>query len=181
MKRFLSRRTPGFGKILFVESGSRSVSENWIDRIRGRYPDAAIDLITCFEGAPSTFDSAHGSIVLVHNYRTQESRDRLIQELRLKNYDMIGIVCSAEPIMTRWKWFIAWKVPVKVFIVNENADWFWLDRGNLSTIKTFVSFRAGMSGSGALRQPLRLLFFPFILSYLAAYAAYIHLRRKVLT
>lgn len=142
-------------------------------------PEAFVDVVTCYEGPPARFDGERGSIFLTHDYRTAESRDLLARTLREKQYDIIGIVCSDEPIMTRWKWFLAWKVPAKVFIINENGDWFWLDRGSIATLKHFASVRSGMSGSGALRQPLKLLLFPFTLAYLAAFAAFIHLRRKV--
>lgn len=120
-----------------------------------------------------------GTIYLTHDYRTPAARNELVRTLKNNQYDMIGIICSGEAIMTRWKWFLAWKIQAKVFIINENSDWFWLDRGNIRTIKSLVSNRTGMSGSGILRQPFKLLLFPLTLAYLAAYATLIHIRRKV--
>ena len=41
---------------------------------------------------------------------------------------MTGVICAAEPIMTKWKWWLGNKLPAKTFIINENGDYFWLDR-----------------------------------------------------
>jgi hypothetical protein len=35
--------------------------------------------------------------------------------------------------MTKWKWMLAARLPGKVFVVNENGDYFWLDHGHLAT------------------------------------------------
>ena len=51
----------------------------------------------------------------------------------------LGILCSGEPIMTKWKWWLAAKVPAKIFIINENADYFWLDRARLRQLGRFVA------------------------------------------
>ena len=66
-----------------------------------------------------------------------------------------------------------------MLIVNENGDYFWLDRGNWRIIRRFVLFRSGLSGAGAVRTLARLAAFPFTLTYLMLYTAWVHLRRKV--
>ena len=91
------------------------------------------------------------------------------------------MICSNEPIMTKWKWVLAARLPAKVFILNENGDYFWLDRGHLSNIRNFVLVRAGLTGSGAVRTLARLVSFPFTLLYLILYALTVHLRRKLRT
>ena len=94
---------------------------------------------------------------------------------------MVGIICSDEPIMAKWKWVLAARLPGKVFILNENGDYFWLDRGHLSNVRHFILFRAGLTGAGAVRTLARLALFPFTLLYLILYAATIHLRRRLRT
>ena len=79
--------------------------------------------------------------------------------------------------MTKWKWAIATRLPAKVFLVNENGDYFWLDRGHWRSIRSFVLFRAGLTGSSAVRTLARLLLFPFTLAYLLLYASTVHMRR----
>ncbi len=76
--------------------------------------------------------------------------------------------------MTKWKWALVAQVPAKVFILNENGDYFWLDRGHWTNIRHFVLFRAGLAGAGAVRTIGRLLLFPFTLLYLIAFAAVVH-------
>jgi hypothetical protein len=83
--------------------------------------------------------------------------------------------------MTKWKWMLAARLSGKVFVLNENGDYFWLDRGHLGAIRHFLLFRAGLTGTGAVRAVARLVLFPFTLLYLILYAATIHLRRKLRT
>jgi hypothetical protein len=70
------------------------------------------------------------------------------------------MICSGEPIMTKWKWALAVRLPVKVLVVNENGDFFWFDRANWRTVRRFVLFRAGLSGGDAVRTIGRILVFP---------------------
>lgn len=81
--------------------------------------------------------------------------------------------------MAKWKWALAFRLPVKVLIVNENGDYFWCDRSNWKVIRRFTLLRAGLSGGNAVHTIGRILFFPLTLAYLLLYAAVIHLRRKV--
>jgi hypothetical protein len=52
-----------------------------------------------------------------------------------------------------------------------------MDRGHLSNIRYFMLFRAGLTGSGAVRTLARVVLFPFTLLYLILYAITIHLLR----
>lgn len=171
LQRF-RRRCPELKRVLLVESGARFLIERFI---REHCPNAHIDLVTCFAGAPKDFN---GPVFRVQDYPTNEARQALYRELKNNHYDVIGILCTGEPIMTKWKWMLAYQVPVKLLIINENADWFWVDWGNLKTLWSFASFRAGMSGAGAVTTPLRLLLFPFTLAYLLLFAASIHVRKS---
>ncbi len=69
--------------------------------------------------------------------------------------------------------------PAKVFALNENADYFWLDRGHWRAIINFVLFRAGLTGSAAISTIARLACFPLALGYLLLYAGAVHLRRRL--
>ncbi|MBI5084511.1 MAG: hypothetical protein HZB13_07935, partial [Acidobacteria bacterium] len=60
---------------------------------------------------------------------------------------------------------------------NENGDYFWLDRGNWSSIRHFILFRAGLSGAEGVATLVRLALFPFTFTYLLLLAAYFHMRR----
>ena len=162
--------------MLLVESGSRRVSEKWIARLSAMAPEARVDLLTCFDEVSNS--PLIDRVFATADYRTGHARAELLNNLARAGYDAVVILCTTEPLMTKWKWYSAWKVRSKLLIVNENADSFWVDRGHLGAIRQFVSHRAGLSGSGALTQPLKLLLFPLTLTYLLLYAGGIQLRRR---
>ena len=135
-----------------------------------------IDLVTCFGGVPEGF---RGTVFRVSDYAGPAGRARLHAELSVRPYPVTGIICSNEPIMTKWKWWLAAKLPSKLFIVNENCDFFWVDRGQWRLILHFMVFRAGLTGAAAVPALARLLFFPLTVAYLLLYAGAVHLRRRI--
>jgi hypothetical protein len=102
---------------------------------------------------------------------------RLFAELSARRYAVMGIICSGEPILAKWKWVLAARLPAKVIVINENGDYFWFDYSNWRIIGYFALLRAGLAGPGAVRGVARLALFPFTLLYLLLYAAAVHLRR----
>jgi hypothetical protein len=181
MRYFLSKAAPRFSRVLLIESGSRSLFERLLPVLYNSNPGMRADLVTCFAGNPAQFREDLGNVYRVTDYPTPESRNRLYSSLKANQYDTIGIICAAEPIMTKWKWMLGYRVPGKIFVVNENGDYFYFDRANLNTIRHFVVFRAGLSGAGAVRTLTRVALFPFTLLYLLLFAATHHLRRKLRT
>jgi len=178
--RFLRLRFPEVSRVVLVESGSRRLSQGVIPHLRRifglRIP---IDLVTCYAGLPSGLaDDAEG-LFQVHKYRGRQGRKRLYRELLARRPSVLVMICSGEPILMKWKWALAFRLPVKLLVVNENGDYFWFDRRNWRTIRHFILFRAGLSGSDAVRTISRVLVFPLTLAFLLLYAAGIHLRRRV--
>jgi hypothetical protein len=167
--------------VLLVESGSRQLFEDLLDGLYDVHPEMTADLLTCYAGVPTKYDQKRGRVYRVNDYPSSQARKRLYAELAANRYTVVGIICAAEPIMTKWKWVIAARLPAKVFILNENGDYFWLDRGHWSSIRHFALFRAGLSGAGAVRTLARLILFPLTLVYLVLYAATVHLQRKLRT
>ena len=181
MRYLLSTAAPPFSRVLLVESGSRHLYEHLLTRWYNSNPQMQADLVTCFAGVPDNFRSDRGRAYRVTDYPDAAARKRFYRELAANHYTVVVILCSAEPIMTKWKWMLAVRLPAKLLIVNENADYFWFDRGRLAIIWHFVLFRAGLTGAGAIRTLARLVLFPFTLLYLILYAATVHLRRKLRT
>ncbi|MEK7408311.1 MAG: hypothetical protein AAB225_24835 [Acidobacteriota bacterium] len=177
MRHFFRLRFPKVERILLVESGSRHLIENLLPTLGEYWPEVPIDLVTCYAGKPAGLDSSHA--YRVSGYAGRAGRKRLYGELGAQGYAVMGIICSGEPIMTKWKWALAARVPAKVFVLNENGDFFWLDRSQLGTMCRFVLFRAGLSGAQAAPTLLRLLLFPFTVLYLLLYAAAVHTRRAL--
>ena len=177
MRHFFSRHQPEFTRVLLVESGSRRLFDSLIPSLYKFYGDRLeIDLVTCFAGVPEGF---RGTVYRVTDYSGRAGRKRLYAELAGRGYAVCGIICSGESIMTKWKWALAAQVPAKIFALNENGDYFWVDWSQWRVMLHFALFRAGLTGAAAIPTIARLVFFPVSLGYLLAYAAFVHLRRKL--
>jgi hypothetical protein len=180
MRYYLSARIPEPQAILLVESGSRSILEAVIPGLRQTWGDEVpIDLVSCYANLPRGFDAAGTRVYRVADYRGRQARAQLYGKLRQNRYSLVGIVCSGEPLMTKWKWVLASRIPAKVFVINENGDYFWLDRKHLKAIRQFVLFRSGLAGAGAVRTLAGVALFPFSLMYLLLYASVVHTRRAL--
>jgi hypothetical protein len=180
MRYFLRRRHPEVSRILLVESGSRHLLEGLAPGLRRQHgEEIPIDLVTCYGGLPAGLSEKSTKVYRVSDYRGSTGRKRLYAELKARQPSHLVIICSGEPIMTKWKWALVARLPAKVLVLNENGDYFWLDRGNWRIIRHFILFRAGLSGADAVRTISRVVLFPLTLTYLLLYAAVVHLRRKV--
>lgn len=176
MRFFFRRCIPPFNRMLLVESGPREVARKALLSLRCNHGDGlAVDLLTCYAGVPEGFENA--VVYRTSDYQGRAGRSRLYAELRARGYGAMGVICSGDPIMTKWKWAVAAKLPAKLLIVNENADYFWFDRGNWRIIGYFALFRAGLVGPGSLGVVARVLLFPLTMLYLLGYAAAVHVRR----
>jgi hypothetical protein len=179
LRDFFTRQIPPFNKALLIESGSRRLYDGLIPGLYAMYGDSLeIDLVTCYAGVPEGF---RGQVYRVTDYSGRAGRKRLYQELAAHKYPIVGMICSGEPIMTKWKWVLAGRLDSKVFALNENADYFWIDLPHWRVMTHFVLYRAGLTGAAAIPTVARLVFFPVTLSYLLLYAAFVHLRRKLRT
>ena len=179
MRYFLTGRHPPATAILLVESGSREILERLIPGLRQSWGRGVpVHLVSCFATLPRGFPP-ETPVYRVGDFRGPEGRGELYRELARNRYSHVGIVCSAEPLMTKWKWMLAARIPAKVFVVNENADYFWLDRHHLGPIWGFVLFRTGLAGTGAVRTIARVVSFPFTLIYLLLYATTVHALRAL--
>jgi hypothetical protein len=179
MRYLLTGRQPEATAILLVESGSRGILERMLPPLRQSWGKGVpVDLVSCYAAVPQGFPP-ETRLYRVTDYRGSEGRGRLYRELAGNRYSHVGIVCSAEPLMTKWKWMLAARLPAKVFAINENADYFWLDRTHWSNIWAFVLLRTGLAGTGAVRILARLVSFPFTFLYLLLYATSVHARRAL--
>ncbi|MEO8098779.1 MAG: hypothetical protein ABI811_13840 [Acidobacteriota bacterium] len=177
MRHFFSRKIPPTRRILLVESGSRSVIERLLPPLKGVFgAELEIDLVTCYVGEPEGFA---GRVFNVNEYGGPAGRDQLLADLNAREYELAGVLCTAEPIMTKWKWWLSWKMPVKVFVVNENADFFWLDWSHFGVVWNFALERAGLTGAAAAPALARLAFLPVTFAFLLAYAGAVHFRRRL--
>jgi len=176
MRYFLSRHIPQPHRILLVESGSRNLIEKVRPALLEAWGDIRIDLVTCYAKLPAGFPP-ETRVYRTADFRDRDGRRTLYTELHENQYALIGIVCSGEPVMLKWKWALAWQLRSKLFLINENGDFFWFDRGHLDLIWQTVLLRSGLAGAGAVRTLARVASFPLTFSYLLLYATVVHARR----
>ena len=161
-----------------MESGSRGILDGVVEGLRAAWgQDIRIDVATCYPVPPHGIDPGQSRVYRLGEHRRLGPRLRLFRELARNRYSHVGIVCSGEAVLAKWKWMLALALPAKVFVINENCDYFWLDRKHLSAVRQFAITRVGMAGTGAVRAPARLAAFPFTLAGLVLYAAAVHARR----
>jgi hypothetical protein len=177
VRYFFRRYIPPFDRVVLIESGSRQLAEDLLPGLYRIYPKMQLDLVTCYAGVPEAFLAPRGNVYRVSDYQGREGRGRLYAELAARRHTVGAIICSGEPIMTKWKWMLALRLPAKFYILNENCDYFWLDWSQLAAIKHLVLFRAGLAGAGAVRVIATLAAFPLTLAYLLCFAAWVHGRR----
>ena len=149
MRYFFRRHLPPVTRILLIESGSRSLLEKVIPSLKAGFGDQVeLDLVTCYAGLPAGFE---GRVFRVTDYGGGSGRNQLWADLAPRDYPIAGMICAAEPIMTKWKWWLGAKLPSKLFVINENGDYFWLDWGHWRLILAVraVSGRADRVGRGA--------------------------------
>lgn len=178
MRYFFRRHLPPSSRILLIESGSRRLIEGVIPLLRAGFGESLeIDVVTCYPGAPQ---GCNGEIFHIGDYGGGAAgRKRLLADLAARDHRLAGMICSSEPIMTKWKWWLAASVPAKFFILNENGDYFWFDWERRKTIVQFAAYRAGLTGAAAIPAIVRFLGFPLTLAYLILYACTVHLRRRI--
>jgi hypothetical protein len=173
------RQAPPIRKILLVESGSRHLLERLIPNLRMVYgEDVQFDLCTCFPGCPEAL-GGKGQIYRTGAYKSAAERTALFRELRANGYDATGLICSAEPIMTKWKWMVAYQAGAHAFLINENGDYVWFDRLHSTGLAAYARTRLGFEDSGAVRTLARILLLPLSLVYLSLYAVKVHSLRAL--
>ena len=173
---------PDCASILLVESGSRALIEKVVPGLRQIWgEEISIDLVSCFNTLPDGFRAETTRVYRVSDYKGRAGRRTLYRKLKDRRYSLMGVVCSGEPLMAKWKASLIWQVPAKVFVINENGDYFWLDRLHWKPIREFVLLRAGLGEAGAARTLVRLVLFPFTLIYLLCFAGMVHGRRALRT
>lgn len=179
MKGFFTRRTPPVTRVLLIESGPRDLCQRLIPRIRERFgDDLTIDLLSCLPDDPPGLGG--GATV----WRTLDAtgaskRWGMLRMLRRTRHPVAAMLCADDAIMGPWRFALLAMLRAKFLIVNENADFFWLDRGNVGAILQLLLSRTGLGEPFAARTLVRLMAFPFTFAYLLIFAARVHIVRAL--
>lgn len=179
MRGVLSSIHPSFARLLVIESGPRDVAEAFLKHLYEVQKSERVDLLTCYAGAPQGFDPQRGTVFSVHDPAAKNNRVAFIRRLLRGPYDVVAILCTGEPVLTKWKWVIALRVNAKVLVVNEHAGFFLLDWKHRRPAKMMLSLRLGLHQPVPLHVIGELFLVPFTITYLALYAGYVHARRAL--
>jgi hypothetical protein len=177
----LSRWSPPLDRVLIVESGSRTAADRYIAHLYQNEPITKLDVLTCYNAGPLSFNPSKGELYYTHHAASSSGRAQLFKTLATSGYSAVCILCTGDPIMTKWKWMAALRIPAKIMIVNENADSFWLDRGYHRDLWHMIDERLGLSQLALLRIVYQIVALPFTLAVLLSFAAWAHGRRLLRT
>ena len=174
MKYFFRRKAPEAADILLIESGSPDVRRRALEKILKIFPSARCHLCTCRPAPPS---GEFASVYPVTDYPSVWEKLRLLISFRRKRWEVLVILCTGEPILWRWKVLATLMLPAKVLVVNENADFFWLDWGNRKALRGLLGMRWGENLDDLSRTLLRACAFPLTLLILLCTVGFLYTRR----
>jgi hypothetical protein len=174
MKYFFRRRIPKAGDILLMESGSPEVARRALEGIRNLFPGASFHLCTFRPDPPLPI---YSSVFRVTDYPTGWKKLGLLFSFRRQGWEVLVILCTGEQILWRWKMLAMALLPAKVLVVNEHADFFWLEWDNLRTVRQLLGIRWGVNLEEFFYNLLRALIFPLTFLFLISTAGFLYLRR----
>ena len=134
-----------------IESGPAPFSERFLEHLYQVGRPGMWILLSCYTDVPSGFDINRGRSFFTHQATTASARNDLFRDLAKRGYSAVCVLCTGDPIMTKWKWMAAARVPSKVLIVNENIDFYWLDIHHWRSAKAMLRHRMGLHGTGPFR------------------------------
>jgi len=174
MRRFLVRTQPSFQRILLIESGPREIAEQVLQYLYGAKAPSQLDVLTCYDRPPESFDFGRGVVYSVHDREVVENRGRFIRKLSSAPYTLLAVMCTGSSILEKWKWLIAARTKARLVVFNESVRYFGLDIWNIRSAEEMIFHRLGRRLAGF---SVGLLIAPFTLAYLVASTLWIHFRR----
>ncbi len=161
-------------RILIIESGSPGITRRALPDIQRNFPSALCDLCTCW---PDSDLSGFQTL-----YRTSDdpgllAKFRRVWGFRKRRYHVLAVICSGERVMKLWRALALLLLPCRKMIVNENADFFWLDWENRRAVWRFLGTRWNGIRTESLLTIVRLVALPFTLILLVGTALFYYTRR----
>lgn len=160
--------------MLLVESGPRELGEKAIECLRVAFGrETPIDVLGCRRTALAGADSYTD----VSQARSFSERMAILRRLRKAGFSVAGVLSSGDSTMALWKWVLIAAVPAKFLVLNENVDFFWIDRAHWTNAAAMLRQRSGLGGESTVRAMAWFAAFPFAAVFLLCYAASVHLNR----
>ena len=176
MRGFFTRVLPEPQRVLLIESASRETGARALETLKKAFGEQApIDVFHCQVSPPAGVDESWRA----SDYAGGSARLGLVRMLRARRPSIAAAIFADDPTLGPWKWLLLATLSSKFLILNENGDFFWLDRGHLPNLFDMLQRRVGFAGETVTEAIAGLLAFPFVVAYLAAYAGYVHCVRAV--
>jgi hypothetical protein len=135
--------------------------------------DIPIDVLGC-RRAPLLGVAGYAD---VSEARTFSGRLAILRRIRRGGYSVAGVLSSGDSTMALWKLAAIVLVPAKFLVLNENVDFFWIDRGHWTNAVALVQQRSGLGGESTVRAIAWFAALPFAALFLLSYAAWVHVAR----
>jgi hypothetical protein len=187
MHRLLARAQPSFDCVLLIESGPRKVTEQFLPFLYEIKGAARVDVLTCYNTPPKAFDFDRGVVYSVNDPEVRRDRAAFVRKLSSGPYTVLALMLTGLPIMTKWKWTLAFRSSARLIAVNEEAKYFGLEIWNhrsmarmlLQRLNPFADYTRDSLAAMLIRFLLGLFIAPFTVGYLLLYTGFVHLRRAL--
>ena len=113
----------------------------------------------------------------VSEARTLSRRLAILRRIRRGGYSVAGVLSSGDSTMALWKLAAIIVVPAKFLVLNENVDFFWIDRGHWTNAVALLQQRSGLGGESTVRSMAWFAALPFAALFLLCYATWVHVTR----
>ncbi len=160
---------PSGERVLVIESGPRELTEKFLKRLYQTHWIEHVDLVTCYAEPPVSFDARRGVVYSIH-------KSRWLSRLSRSRYTLLAMFCAGSPVLNKWKWVIALRVRRKILMINEHADYFYLNFANRHNLKRLLAERLRAHAID-VRAIAELALVPFTFLFLLVHAAYVQMRR----
>jgi hypothetical protein len=134
-----------------------------------------IDVLGC-RSSPTVGAAVYINVSDARSIREQVS---ILGRLRKQGYSVAGVLSSGDPTMALWKWSAIVAVPAKFLVLNENVDFFWIDRAHWTNAAALLRQRSGLGGESTVRAMAFFASLPFAALFLLSYAAWVHSARAI--
>jgi hypothetical protein len=177
MRGILQRAHPSFERVLVIESGPRDITEKFLRHVYDAHGCRQLDLLTCYDTAPESFDAGRGNFICVTNPEIATKRTRTAVAIGRSRYNIVATLCTGSPVLRNWKLLIALLTPAKLVLVNEHGDYFLFDYWHRNAAQSMLLRRLDVAGALRLELVGEIVWFPVTVAYLASYAALLHAKR----
>ena len=108
-------------RVLFIESGPRLEGEKALAALYSLGVDR-LDLLTCFEDPPQSFDATRGTLLSVHSPQARADRNAFIRELCAGPYTSIVVLWVGSGVLRNWTLAIGARSFKRLLLLDRDGE-----------------------------------------------------------